>query len=222
VPDTLIRAMVTIPRITAIPEDAVQNVWHFDSDDDAQSLDQDADWVMELVEPFYVGIQSFMASYLGAEITVTMYNMRDVQPRVPFAVRTFAFDPGEPPDFPAEVSQCLSMAATVASGENAARKRGRLYLGPLRAATGVLVNGDVRPGGGFNDTVETAATPLLAGASHAAIGAGSTRWSIYSPTTDAASSIDDAFHDVTRFWLDNAFDTQRRRGARATSRQGQP
>jgi len=46
----------------------------------------------------------------------------------------------------------------------------------------------------------------------------SVKWAVYSPTTDAVDTIDNAFNDVLDGWVDNAFDTQRRRGPAATTR----
>jgi hypothetical protein len=45
----------------------------------------------------------------------------------------------------------------------------------------------------------------------AAIASASWDWVVYSPT-------DDAYHEVANGWVDNAWDTQRRRGYKPTSR----
>jgi hypothetical protein len=48
---------------------------------------------------------------------------------------------------------------------------------------------------------------------------GAARLAIFSPTTlSSGGSIDDAWNDAVNVWVDDAFDTQRRRGARATTR----
>lgn len=116
---------------------------------------------------------------------------------------------GQP--LPSEVALCLTAAADFGSdvefapgSRPRARDRGRLYLGPLHA--GVL---DV---GAVNEPVPSpSAINILAGAGAALRDNANTTWCVWS----RAGAIVKPVVDV---WVDNAFDTQRRRGERATAR----
>jgi len=82
-----------------------------------------------------------------------------------------------------------------------------VYLGPFNATIGPATN-DERPtvSPNFVTTVLNAATVLATGLlSHDAT------WSVYSPRNNAAVPI-------ARIWVDEAFDTQRRRGFDAPGR----
>lgn len=85
-----------------------------------------------------------------------------------------------------------------------ARRRGRIYFGPLLAATVFMDNGVPRFG----------SPGLLAAMGARLVASGlsmNLRWSIY-------SDQDRTFYPVLGGWCDNAFDIQRRRGEEATVR----
>jgi hypothetical protein len=94
------------------------------------------------------------------------------------------------------------------------RRKGRVFLGPLSTGTVSQSSnaGDVRP------ESTTMAAFLASGLALVLDTAGDPRLAIYSPTTDATSTVDDAFFDVEDLWIDNSFDTQRRRGGAPTVR----
>ena len=107
-----------------------------------------------------------------------------------------------PGGLPGEVAACLSYFA----GRNLPRRRGRIFLGPLAnnallpTATGPVVEP------GFINTVVERAAGLITQSATADV-----RWHMLS-TRDA-----NAFR-ITGGWMDNAFDTLRGRGAKATER----
>jgi hypothetical protein len=132
--------------------------------------------------------------------------------------------PGSAVDLPRECAAVLSLqtpAAGIAEdtpggvagprGDThpAARRRGRIYLGPLNAsAMGTGANG---PGltATFRDAVCAAAGALNA---HVASIPGATHfWGIWSRKNTA-------IYPITTGWMDDAFDTQRRRGIGSTAR----
>lgn len=110
---------------------------------------------------------------------------------------------GQP--LPAEVACVLSLRST----ENDARARGRLYIGPLHQAcadTGTA--NDSRPILGFRTALKGAAERLADNAVLAGIS-----WQILSRS-------DGDTKEVVGGFIDDAWDTQRRRGVTPTSRLG--
>lgn len=212
--DKLMRAQVTIPRVTGVPEDAFTNTWYFDGDDLGGPIADGGyhDTVMTLLGNFYHAIDQFLCGMAGTVATVKIYDMRDPEPRIPERIDTIALTLGTGDWMPAEVALCLSFQAAGASGVNQARRRGRVYLGPIdHDATYTQNLGDVRPTSTCRDAIAAAAGALRDGAdttfgSHVS-------WAVYSPTLDVVGTIDDAFNDVDNGWVDNSFDTQRRRGS---------
>lgn len=97
---------------------------------------------------------------------------------------------------------CLSFYA----GENTGRKRGRLYL-PVYGRPAAETAG-VRPGA----TIIAAAKAL--GVALGGIGGLDVDWVVH-------SKADDASYTVTNIWVDDEWDTQRRRGLKATTRSTQ-
>lgn len=210
---THLLAQVRLQRTSLLPEDVVINTFHFEvagSPTSGHMTTMDT----RLTEfyrtaPAITGglpINSILSNEIAAiEHEVRVYNMAEPQPRSPAGTFTILVDPVGA-SLPAEVALVMSLKAAPLSGEPAARRRGRLYLGPLRASLmGTTVDaGDVRP---------TAITCQSVSAAGARLAAYSTEpfFRIYSETNDDLLPI--AFVDV-----DNSYDTQRRRGADPTVR----
>lgn len=213
--DKLMRVQVIIPVTSGIPEDAITNTLYFDGDDG----DTDAAYhsaARQLVVDFYNAIDGVIfPNTVDTTATIKIYDMRDPEPRLPEFIDTFTLTPTANNPFPSEVSICLSFSAQQVSGVPAARRRGRIFLGPITDAIGSFPDDQCRPSSTALTAIASAAGNMENGE---AITPGSVKWAVYSPTTDATSSIDDAFNDVVDGWVDNAFDTQRRRGPVATSR----
>jgi hypothetical protein len=91
----------------------------------------------------------------------------------------------------------------------AARLRGRLYIGPLNvAAVGAGANG-VGIAAGVRTAITSAAADLMTAAN--LVLAGTSFWAVWSRKNNAV-------YPITSGWMDDAFDTQRRRGIKATAR----
>lgn len=105
---------------------------------------------------------------------------------------------------PPEVALCSSVAATTDPGDKPARRRGRIYLGPLTAV--VVSDLGIHPDTVFVNNIRLAEIQLIED-----LGALDCERAVWSRT-------DHAFFPVVRGWIDNAWDTQRRRGLEATSR----
>lgn len=219
--DKLMRAQVTIPIDSNLPEDSIVNTWYFDGDDDAEMVDEDyGDQVMTMLTTFYQAIDGVvLASNIGANASVKIYDMRDAEPRVPERTDTIALAPAASEPYPNEVAICLSFAAEFASGVNPARRRGRIFLGPIASEVGNLSAGQVRVGSAAQTAIADAAATMQDGLVHEVGSVLRTRWAVYSPKThQVTGDIGAAFNDVLTGWVDDSFDTQRRRGYRTTSR----
>lgn len=102
---------------------------------------------------------------------------------------------------PPEVALCTSYASAVPGGVNAQRRKGRMFIGPFS---------NVQAGSKPTNNLRTdlaAATENLA-ADLAENGTPMCVW----------SRADEALFPVTRGWVDDAWDTQRRRGIAPTTR----
>lgn len=205
------RAQVRLPRVGLQPEDDVINVWHFDSD---QTFGEDADDVAGRLLTFYNAISGLLAPTLDGAITIKMYDMADAEPRVPGFVLNDTLGGLSPigsDAYPNEIAICLSLVCSHPSGTIAARRRGRIYLGPFLSSVGDNDGPDVRVKTSTITAILDAAEDLATGPD-----AGDGRLAVYSPTTDLTGTLADSFNDVITLKVDNAFDIQRRRGARAT------
>jgi hypothetical protein len=105
---------------------------------------------------------------------------------------------------PHEVALCFSFEAAHQSGEAQARRRNRVYVGPF--------NYDVADNAG-RPTLELQTMIYDSGMAlkSAADASVSWEWVVWSGTNEEA-------YDVSHIWVDNSFDTQRRRGLAPTSR----
>lgn len=140
---------------------------------------------------------------------------------------------------PGEVALCASFrnnTGAVVGGGNfdapASRRRGRIYFGPIDTSamsTATPVAGDARPGSNLLNGLLENTSNLRTGAGVS--GAGYT-WVIYSrpfegrgevvrpgrSTLPAIPARSGQAYIVEQCWVDDAFDTQRRRGAARTTR----
>lgn len=222
--DYLARAQVTIPLDSGVTKDVIVNTFYFDADSDLVAVPGDLhfDGIESLLTTFYQAIDGVIfGQNIASPAHVKVYNMRDALPRVPqheFDIALAPLASGIDLCLPNEVALCCSFKAAPGSGLNAKRRRGRVYLGPIHYAASEMVASQCRPTAAARDAVRDAAGVMAAGFNTGAPADTSVRWAIYSPTTDATSTVDDAFNDVAAGWVDNAFDTQRRRGAAPTLR----
>lgn len=124
---------------------------------------------------------------------------------------------------PTEVAYCLSYRDTtpplapeeapdgadadLKPDRPASRRRGRVFLGPLNnGALTIGALGEARPVASFRDTVLGAAERLFD-----ELKANLHTWSVW-------SRQDGEFRGIEEIWVDDAFDTQRRRGVSATAK----
>lgn len=200
----IVRAKVTIPYVTQLPEDSVVNTFHFITA--SVPIGSDYDSIAAQLTAFYNAFTGKMSSkYQPENARLDCYNLAEAQPRVPHGVRAdmnLTASPAGTTDLPSEVAVCLSFAGAPEAGVPAARRRGRVFLGPW--TVGDAVDGDT-------GLVAAALRTSIANAAQGLSNAADPSWAVYSPTDDIAT-------EVTHGWVDNAFDIQRRRGLSPTLR----
>lgn len=192
---------------TGLPEDAMINTWHFHR---AQPSPSDFENVRDLLRDFFIvdpdtatssgSIASWMSSSVCSGIVgMRAYALDDPEPRAPVWEGAFTLTGlGTGAPLPTEVALCFSFQGIRESGEPQARRQNRKYLGGFRQAACANTG---RPNPNFVATVAGAGRRML----EAANAAFSWDWVAYSPTTGD-------WHAVVDGWVDDAFDTQRRRG----------
>lgn len=199
---------VAFENDTELPKDNMVNTWYF------EGSGSDPENVADMLTDFYTvvptgggfGISGYMSEQvLTGEYTIKAYDLADPKPRAPIYTVTRNM-PGmsAAAALPSEVALCMSYAAAATSGVPAARRRGRIYLGGFIASA----NGsDGRPNSALRGDIARAGRDLIQ-ASNASV---SWEWQQYSQT-NALGNI------VASGWVDDAWDTQRRRGEAASSR----
>lgn len=205
------RNEVRLNYTSGLPEDLAVNTFHFADTGGGY----DADEVFDDLEAFYNVAHSPASNPLA-------YFIGPIVSRVASACEMFCYEVGVtgPPlhyrawtlgaaqtgqkQLPYEVALCLSYQGS-APGLPSARQRGRIYLGPLQEnalqASGVPPS----PTSTLRDAAVGAAS-WLAGENDV-----DRSWCIWSRVSQVATPI-------SHGWLDNEFDTQRRRQKEATTR----
>ena len=205
----VIRAQVVFENVSKKPEDRIVNTFHF-TDEAGYSTTTHWHWLArfytEPTAPNTASVSSYLSPKLSRDAfacQVRLYDLGQAPPREP-EVHFFTLDPAgsSSPSVPNEVCSVLSFYGD----RNLPRQRGRIYIGPLAATAIEDGTPDLRVSGAFRNAVADAARTLRTGD-------GTFKWCVYSTVSGSPVT-----HDVTAGWIDNAFDTQRRRGAAATDR----
>ena len=200
-----IRAMVVLNMTSSLPRDACVNTWYCLG----TATEGTCDAFGAALGTFYDSISGVLARDIApAPSRIKFYDMSTATPRAP--IHEMALGMGAAPvntPLPHELACCLSFQGPRISGISQARRRGRVYLGPL--GTNVLLS-DGKLSTTETDVIRDAAEVLLTASTEA----GSWSWVVYSERSDP-----DATTFVTNGWVDDAFDVQRRRGVDATARQ---
>jgi hypothetical protein len=209
---TVLAIQHTFQGLSGLPRDRYVNTWHVIAQTVPPTL-PNLEAMADDVKKFYEGggatsITTYLSPWNnGAGRTVKIYNLDDAIPRAPIYEETDqnALTAFAGTGYPNEVACCLSFAGVHLSGTPQARRRGRVYIGPLNTTCGSITPvGDSRPNPAFRTRMLDAAYQLDQELfTHGA------RWCVYSPTAGSAVA-------VSTMSVDDAFDTQRRRGMAAT------
>ena len=209
------RVQATIPTDAAVGADTVTNVFHFRkvSGTEAAAVDQ----MFDVIQTFYSDLAT---AVLSAQLDHNLlrlkaYDLEDPEPRTPVLDEFRAFTaPTVGSSLPHENAIVLSIRAAFASGVNPARRRGRLYIGPLQRVVIEDSGSRVQVTSAARSAVATAADNMMTTLQGVAL----SRWAVFSPTTFATSGIGPALNDVIEGFVDNEMDIQRRRGQAASAR----
>lgn len=202
----IIAATVSFEAASSLPEDVITNTFHFDGEfsPNWQNLDDILHDFYTAVPSGWNSISAYMPdSRVSGTVTYRYYDLADTPPRAPVHEETRTFTPSSTAALPAEVALCLSFQSTKVSGLAQARRRNRVYLGPFITS----VNSAGRPSTGLIGSVAASARDMLAAANSAI----SWDWVTRSPTAGTTETVDNG-------WVDDAWDTQRRRGVQPTTR----
>jgi hypothetical protein len=200
-----IRVRVEIPRDTALPEDVSVNTWHCSAEGATLPLVAAQAFVDDL-ETFYLAIDEFLGVTNNNPVVIKAYDLDDAEPRLPILVDAWTLVFGTTA-IPEECAVALSMAAAMPSGVNRARRRGRVFIGPLGGNSHQIITGRVRVDSSFVTALVGAADGLLEDSELDT----DYIWEVYSPTDGVGRPVVDG-------WVDNAMDTIRSRGPNATAR----
>lgn len=199
----IVRAQVVIPAVSNVSEDTCVNTFHFFCDDTSEGV---INSVQTAIVAFYEDLDAWKGNGANwAASRIKWYDLSDPEPRVPFENELAGISSTSASTNAArELCVCVSFAGDYESGTSAARRRGRIYFGPL---TSTAVGSDGR----IASTLVTAAVTAGSGLLTTSGLASEWSWGVYSPTANA-------LYTVTNGWVDNEIDIQRRRGTRATVR----
>lgn len=205
------RAQVIFQGKSNLAEDVFVNSFVFRNDNISSDLDEVADDCAARLHNFYTGLAdgqtATLASFLSgtlinADYTIKVYDLGQPTPRLPATrTRTLTATSGAAA-LPPEVAVCLSYYA----GRPLPRRRGRIFLGPLTTSSMDIVGNTVRVAGALRDAVATAAAGLATSSVAAEV-----EWCML-------SGVDANAFEITGGWVDDAHDTQRRRGVAASNR----
>lgn len=198
-------AMVVIPMDSGVAKDAVVNTFSFET---TGSVTDGAAAIDTALQNFYAALQSYWAADVNAPgVQLKLYDRADPKPRAPhYDVLLGLTGATGTTSMPHELSVCLSFQAARVSGTAQARRRGRIYFGPITSASIV---------GQF---VETTALNAMKTAVHnfhtACTALPNVEWQVWSSVTGGSGSGS----TVANGWVDNAIDIQRRRGVTASTK----
>lgn len=210
-----IYCQVTFPARSLFTADNAVNTFHFTGVGDAEDV---ALIAQPRIRDFYNAVsfagvpivKNFLSSELQPEgARLKAYDLSDPEPRVPvldMALGVTSATPIAALNLPGEVSVAASYSAAVVSGQSRARRRGRIFLGPLNnGATTTTANVPARPSTGVITSLVQASKVLAAANSDIC------SWMVWSRVNQSGAVIIGGH-------VDNAFDVQRRRGVAATAR----
>jgi hypothetical protein len=198
---TVIRCQVTLKTTSNMPEDYISNTFYYRGPGELEGLKNIAG---NKLTGFY---QSLGGGYLSPLLsqfghTIKFYDQEIAKPNPPFNVREFDFlAPLAGGSLPSEVAVVVSFSGGLISGVSPGSSRGRVYLGPI-SASNIQLNG-MMPNQFCEDIAGFAAELANAG--------GAAEHCIWSDKLQQDFGI-------TEYWVNNEYDTQRRRGRKATFR----
>lgn len=180
------------------------NTWHFTMTAIDETI---SNQVQTALVAFYEALDTYKSDLqLWASARMKIFNMSESEPRVPVYDELFGTTSAPTGDsLPHEIAAVLSFHGEYVSGFSQARRRGRIYFGPLSVAA--FTNSSGYLSSTLCTAMATAGGTLLTASDSASDWA----WIVYSPTGATSYPVVDG-------WVDNAPDVQRSRGFKASAR----
>nr|CRY97772.1 hypothetical protein [uncultured prokaryote] len=213
-----IKASMILPFYGGRPEDVAVNTYYSEADPGTIGGTAFLDGIQQLYDrdgdANFGGFGEYLSNVIDRSLAYIRYTgfnpatgkETTLETLVPATIATASYTN----NLPNEVALAVSYkAASVAPPQS--RNRGRVFVGPL-CAIGIIGNG---PQGvvipfGFVDQLAAGVAAVIEEAND-----GDASWRMYSPTDAALKSL-------AQVYVDNEFDTQRRRGAPSTYRAAAP
>lgn len=208
----VIRVEVTL-NAGAAARERCMNVWHIGNVGSTNVVDAADDFASAL-SGFYGAIDAIFSDEMdGLQPVLRAFDLSEPMPRQPIYETSLNTLTAGTDHSARELCVCLSYRGLYISGVSPKRKRGRIYLGPLRGSA-------VDPATGLLDSSLVSGV-VIAGDDLLTDSNGSTEytWVVYSPTSDpeagnplGGAGAPESATLVDRGWVDNEVDVQRRRG----------
>lgn len=199
----LVRVQVLVPAASGVTADNVQNTFHFSTVDLSTTV---RDSILTALNAAYEEFDNWKSpDFTWQSARAKFYDLGDPEPRAPIwdMLMTLTTAPSGT-SAPHELAVCMSYEADPISGQSQARRRGRVYLGPINNAP---ISTSGRLSSTSNQDFRDFGATLLA----ASVADSGWNWVVYSPSAGEA-------YTVSGGWVDNDFDIQRRRGIKASQR----
>jgi hypothetical protein len=220
----LLKVSAHFPFTTGLPEDVAINTFWFHTVDEESTV-QEKTTAGAAVQQFFTtttstgdGVLKYMSEVIDPGTDVAYVRLVDVDPATgeeinPAGYGGFTLNAPTVASMPQEVAVCVSFQQSgVAIGAARARRRGRVFIGPLNInALEEDTNKAGRPHEDFIATLVAAGARMIESCQDGLLDGDPCPWSVYSR---AASQM----YEITDGWVDNEFDTQRRRGLTPTAR----
>lgn len=197
-----IATQVVMQGASNLPEDRFVNTFHFTSTGPFATV---AGAIATSLDTRWDTIGTYISPYVSRNYQIKSYDLSTAEPRVPTTSDHVMGAVGSATgSIPEEVAAVCSFRG---APPVTARRRGRVFIGPLNS--NALSAANTGTPTRVNSSFIAAMNSLWQ--SFASSGAGDFTWCIWSPT-------DAAMVPIVGGWTDNAFDTMRKRGPKATVR----
>lgn len=224
------RAQVAVENDSLEVRDAAVNTYHFAADEvDAQSTEVAT--IVSSLTALYQSLDGPVLSVHGSgNFRIKVYDLEDAPVRAPIHDSTWAGSMGTTA-LPNEVAVCVSFRGANISGGNRRRRRGRVFLGPVStnlndsrvgdqevasADRTIILNAFASLGTALNGGLSNIAHCVFSKANALGLAVGEAPPEL--EPTYTPEQLEAGMTGVSLYWVDNALDTQRRRGLRPTTR----
>lgn len=199
------RAQVRCPGKSGLPEDVYVNTFAF-RNEQGPDIPSPVGPIVNMLSAFYGFLLPFLSGVTTRwdQATVRVYDLGQEPPRYPVEEELGLAVGTGTNALPEEVALVLSLY----SERNLPRRRGRIYIGPLGTNVMTTSTSMVFPSDNVRNAMLDAAANMIQSTENA--------------TWGVVSARDQAFYPFTNAWVDDAFDTQRRRGRAPVGRKVWP